>query len=73
MEFNICSQEVNIKSGAHMFHICCSLGKLSPAQALDLISSSNYVMIDIRSENDKNKAGIPRLPSSAKNKMIAIP
>lgn len=30
-------------------------------------------MIDIRSEKDKDKAGIPRLPSSAKNKMIAIP
>ncbi|GLU13313.1 hypothetical protein SLE2022_299530 [Rubroshorea leprosula] len=48
-------------------------GKLTPAQALDLITSNNYVMIDIRSENDKNKAGVPRLPSSAKNKMIAIP
>lgn len=48
-------------------------GDLSPAQALDLISSQNYLMIDIRSEKDKNKAGIPRLPSAAKNKMISVP
>ncbi|MBA0674200.1 hypothetical protein Goari_015810, partial [Gossypium aridum] len=48
-------------------------GDLTPAQALDLISSQNYVMIDIRSEKDKDRAGVPRLPSSAKNKMVAIP
>lgn len=48
-------------------------GNVSPAQALDLISSQNYLMIDIRSEEDKNKAGIPRLPSSAKNKLISLP
>eukprot|EP00268_Persea_americana_P053090 TRINITY_DN5990_c0_g1_i1.p1 TRINITY_DN5990_c0_g1~~TRINITY_DN5990_c0_g1_i1.p1 ORF type:complete len:399 (-),score=69.15 TRINITY_DN5990_c0_g1_i1:202-1398(-) len=48
-------------------------GNLSPAQALDLISSQNYLMIDIRPEQDKKKSGIPRLPSSAKNKMISIP
>ncbi|XP_010913586.1 calcium sensing receptor, chloroplastic [Elaeis guineensis] len=48
-------------------------GNLSPAQTLDLLSSQNYLMIDIRSEKDKNKAGVPRLPSSAKNKMISVP
>ncbi|KAG1326965.1 Calcium sensing receptor, chloroplastic [Cocos nucifera] len=48
-------------------------GNLSPAQTLDLVSSQNYLMIDIRSEKDKNKAGVPRLPSSAKNKMISVP
>ncbi|WOL12123.1 hypothetical protein Cni_G20888 [Canna indica] len=48
-------------------------GNLSPAQTLDLISTQNYVMIDIRSEKDKNKAGVPRLPSNAKNKMISVP
>ncbi|KAJ8619977.1 hypothetical protein MRB53_028506 [Persea americana] len=48
-------------------------GNLSPAQALDLISSQNYLMIDIRPEQEKKKSGIPRLPSSAKNKMISIP
>lgn len=30
-------------------------------------------MVDIRSEKEKEKAGIPRLPSNAKNSMIAIP
>ncbi|KAM4106771.1 hypothetical protein ACB094_04G090600 [Castanea mollissima] len=48
-------------------------GELTPAQTLDLISTKNHLMIDIRSEKDKDKAGIPRLPSSAKNRMIAIP
>ncbi|XP_054806864.1 calcium sensing receptor, chloroplastic [Prosopis cineraria] len=48
-------------------------GELTPAQTLDLLCTQNYIMVDIRSEKDKNKAGIPRLPSSAKNKMIAIP
>ncbi|CAB4281211.1 unnamed protein product [Prunus armeniaca] len=48
-------------------------GSLTPAQTLDLISAKNYLLIDIRPEKDKDKAGIPRLPSSAKNKMIAIP
>lgn len=48
-------------------------GNLTPAQTLDLISTKNHILIDIRSEKDKDKAGVPRLPSSAKNRMIAIP
>nr|XP_004236097.1 calcium sensing receptor, chloroplastic [Solanum lycopersicum] len=48
-------------------------GELTPAQTLDNMCSKNYVLIDIRTEKDKDKAGIPRLPSSAKNKMIQIP
>lgn len=52
---------------------CSSPGNLSPAQALDVITAQNYLMIDIRSEKDKNKAGVPRLPSNAKNKMISVP
>ncbi|KAE8686234.1 putative NB-ARC domain-containing disease resistance protein [Hibiscus syriacus] len=48
-------------------------GDLTPAQALDLISTQNYVMVDIRSEKDKDRDGVPRLPSSAKKRMIAIP
>ncbi|KAL8217627.1 hypothetical protein R6Q57_021000 [Mikania cordata] len=48
-------------------------GELTPAQVLDLVSSNNYTLIDIRAENDKDKSGIPRLPASSKNKMIAVP
>uniref|UniRef100_A0A0D3A8L2 Rhodanese domain-containing protein n=1 Tax=Brassica oleracea var. oleracea TaxID=109376 RepID=A0A0D3A8L2_BRAOL len=48
-------------------------GDLTPAQTLDLLCSKNYLMVDIRSEKEKEKAGIPRLPSNAKNSMIAIP
>ncbi|KAI9174192.1 hypothetical protein LWI28_013434 [Acer negundo] len=46
---------------------------LTSAQSLDLITTKNHFMIDIRSEKDKDKAGIPRLPSNAKNRMISIP
>ncbi|KAJ4973328.1 hypothetical protein NE237_006502 [Protea cynaroides] len=48
-------------------------GELTPAQTLDLLCTQNHVMIDIRSEKDKNNAGIPRLPSSAKDKIISVP
>lgn len=51
----------------------CSIGELTPAQTLDAMCSKNYIMIDIRSEKDKDKAGIPRLPSAAKNQLISIP
>lgn len=63
-----------VRSGAQGFDDSVTLlGDLTPAQTLDLISSKNHFMIDIRLEKDKDKAGIPRLPSSAKNRMIAIP
>ncbi|XP_047332424.1 calcium sensing receptor, chloroplastic [Impatiens glandulifera] len=48
-------------------------GDLTPAQSLDLLSTSNYILIDIRTEKDKEKAGIPRVPPSAKNRVISIP
>ncbi|WCJ22030.1 Calcium sensing receptor chloroplastic [Euphorbia peplus] len=48
-------------------------GEFTPAQTLDLVCTTNHVLIDIRSEKDKDKAGIPRLPSNAKNKLIAVP
>ncbi|XP_050377495.1 calcium sensing receptor, chloroplastic [Argentina anserina] len=48
-------------------------GALTPAQTLDLISTKNYLLIDIRSEKEKDKAGIPRLPSSSKSRLIGIP
>ncbi|GAU18817.1 hypothetical protein TSUD_81060 [Trifolium subterraneum] len=46
---------------------------MTPAQTLDMLCTQNYILIDVRSEKDKDKSGIPHLPSSAKNKMIAIP
>ncbi|KAL9690015.1 hypothetical protein QQ045_010408 [Rhodiola kirilowii] len=48
-------------------------GALTPAQTLDLMFTQNHIMVDIRSEKDKNNTGIPRLPSSAKSKMIPVP
>ncbi|KAK9684421.1 hypothetical protein RND81_10G208900 [Saponaria officinalis] len=48
-------------------------GGLTPAQTLDMLCTQNYYLIDIRSEKDKNKAGIPQLPPSAKSRVIAVP
>lgn len=48
-------------------------GDLTPAQTLDLMSTKNYILIDIRPVKDKDKDGVPRLPSSAKSKIISIP
>lgn len=48
-------------------------GDLSPAQALDMVTSQDYVLIDVRSEKDKGKDGVPQLPSNAKNKLISLP
>ncbi|KAF0932495.1 hypothetical protein E2562_010391 [Oryza meyeriana var. granulata] len=48
-------------------------GDLTAAQALDMVTSQDYVLIDVRTEKDKAKAGVPQLPSNAKNKLISIP
>ncbi|XP_062220190.1 calcium sensing receptor, chloroplastic-like [Phragmites australis] len=48
-------------------------GDLTPAQALDMVSTQDYVLIDVRSNKDKAKAGVPQLPSNAKNKLISVP
>lgn len=48
-------------------------GDLSAAQVLDLISSSNYVLIDVRTEKEKAKSGLPSLPRNAKNKFLSVP
>lgn len=48
-------------------------GELTPAQALDKVTTQDYVLIDVRSDKDKAKAGVPQLPSSAKNKLISVP
>jgi len=51
---------------------CCS-GDLTPAQALDKVTTQGYVLIDVRTDRDKAKAGVPELPSNAKNKLISVP
>ncbi|MCO5610762.1 hypothetical protein L7F22_065003 [Adiantum nelumboides] len=48
-------------------------GDLSAAQVLDLLSSSNYVLIDVRTEKEKGKSGLPSLPRNAKNKFLSVP
>ena len=48
-------------------------GDLTPAQALDKVTTQDYVLIDVRSDKDKAKAGVPQLPSNAKNKLISVP
>lgn len=51
---------------------CCS-GELTAAQALDKVTTQDYVLIDVRTDKDKAKAGVPQLPSNAKNKLISVP
>ncbi|GLJ25795.1 hypothetical protein SUGI_0493930 [Cryptomeria japonica] len=48
-------------------------GDLTPPQALELLTKQDYVMIDVRTEKEKSKAGIPSLPRPAKNKLVSIP
>lgn len=48
-------------------------GDLTPAQALDKVTTQDYVLVDVRSDKDKAKAGVPQLPSNAKNKLISVP
>uniref|UniRef100_K3YTB0 Rhodanese domain-containing protein n=1 Tax=Setaria italica TaxID=4555 RepID=K3YTB0_SETIT len=48
-------------------------GELTPAQALDKVTTKDYVLIDVRTDKDKAKAGVPQLPSNAKNKLISVP
>ncbi|KAF8378496.1 hypothetical protein HHK36_029838 [Tetracentron sinense] len=43
-------------------------GELTPAQSLDLIHAQNHLLIDIRPERNKNKPGIPLLPSALKKR-----
>uniref|UniRef100_A0A0D3FA15 Rhodanese domain-containing protein n=3 Tax=Oryza TaxID=4527 RepID=A0A0D3FA15_9ORYZ len=38
-----------------------------------MVTSQDYVLIDVRTEKDKAKTGVPQLPSNAKNKLISIP
>lgn len=47
-------------------------GDLSPAEALQLLTKQDYVMIDVRTEKEKSKAGIPSVPRSAKNKLLSL-
>lgn len=48
-------------------------GDLSAAQALDLLSKAKYVLIDVRTEKEKSKSGLPSLPRNVKNKFLSIP
>ncbi|RLN09267.1 calcium sensing receptor, chloroplastic [Panicum miliaceum] len=48
-------------------------GDLIPAQALDKVTTQGYVLIDVRTDKDKAKAGVPEMPSNAKNKLISVP
>lgn len=48
-------------------------GEFTAPQALDLLSKEDYTLIDVRSEKDKAKAGVPSLPRNAKNKFLPVP
>ncbi|KAG0586143.1 hypothetical protein KC19_2G067900 [Ceratodon purpureus] len=48
-------------------------GELTAPQALDLLSKEDYILIDVRSEKEKAKSGVPSLPRNAKNKFLPVP
>lgn len=48
-------------------------GEFTSAQALDLISTEDYTLIDIRTEAQKARSGIPSLPRNAKSKLVTVP
>ncbi|KAG0614768.1 hypothetical protein M758_6G202300 [Ceratodon purpureus] len=48
-------------------------GELTALKALDLLSKEDYVLLDVRSEKEKSKSGVPSLPRNAKNKFLPIP
>jgi len=58
---------------AKIFILLLYKGDLTPAQALDKVTTQDYVLIDVRSDKDKAKAGVPQLPSNSKNKLISVP
>eukprot|EP00245_Coleochaete_scutata_P013593 TRINITY_DN5585_c0_g1_i1.p1 TRINITY_DN5585_c0_g1~~TRINITY_DN5585_c0_g1_i1.p1 ORF type:complete len:419 (-),score=124.68 TRINITY_DN5585_c0_g1_i1:403-1659(-) len=47
-------------------------GDVTAAQALDLLASQDYTLIDVRTDKEKAKAGIPSLPRNAKKKFVSI-
>lgn len=48
-------------------------GDLSAAQVLDLLTKSDFILIDVRTDKEKSKSGLPSLPRNAKNKFLSIP
>ncbi|GAX74748.1 hypothetical protein CEUSTIGMA_g2195.t1 [Chlamydomonas eustigma] len=45
-------------------------GEITAAQVLDALSEGSCVLVDVRSEKDKENSGIPDVPSSVSNKII---
>ncbi|KAG0628637.1 hypothetical protein M758_1G041800 [Ceratodon purpureus] len=48
-------------------------GDLTAPQALDLLVKENYTLVDVRSDREKSKSGVPSLPRNAKNKILPVP
>lgn len=48
-------------------------GDLTAPQALDLLTKEDYTLIDVRTEKEKVKSGVPSLPRNIKNKLFALP
>jgi rhodanese-related sulfurtransferase len=48
-------------------------GDLTAPQALDLLTKEDYTLIDVRTDKEKVKSGVPSLPRNIKNKLFALP
>eukprot|EP00897_Mesotaenium_endlicherianum_P011002 jgi/Mesen1/9930/ME000070S09214 len=48
-------------------------GNFSAAQALDLLATQDYLLIDVRADKEKARSGTPSLPRNAKKKLVSVP
>eukprot|EP00475_Leptophrys_vorax_P028772 TRINITY_DN41865_c0_g1_i1.p1 TRINITY_DN41865_c0_g1~~TRINITY_DN41865_c0_g1_i1.p1 ORF type:complete len:404 (+),score=68.10 TRINITY_DN41865_c0_g1_i1:76-1287(+) len=47
-------------------------GEFTAAQALDLLSTEDYTLIDVRTDSQKSRSGTPSLPRNAKSKLVTV-
>lgn len=43
------------------------------AQALDLLTKEDYTLVDVRTDTQRARTGVPALPRNAKKKLVAVP
>lgn len=48
-------------------------GQLTAAQTLDLLTTSDYLLVDVRTDKERSRTGTPALPRPAQKKRYSIP
>lgn len=52
---------------------CANAGEFTAAQALDLLTKEDYTLIDVRTDSQRAKSGVPALPRNSKKKLVSVP